>query len=86
MMGRTWLDEELMADTEPVNEGFGSEVQTSKLARTQYLVQQGVLENEITPLGEEHLEELERRDLTSAAKKKTIGHVGQSIFAQGSCG
>ena len=67
--GRTWLDEEIMADAEPVNEGFGRDVQTAKTTRTQYLVQQGILENESTPLGEEHLEELERRDLASAAKK-----------------
>ena len=68
-MGRTWLDEELMAESAPINEGFGSDVQAAKIARTQYLVQQGILENESTPLGAEHLEELERRDLASAAKK-----------------
>ncbi len=68
-MGRTWLDEGNIADTELVNEGFGSDVRAAKKARTQYLVQQGILENEGVPLGEEHLEELERRDLSSAAKK-----------------
>ena len=79
-MGRTWLDEEIVVDTEPVNDGFGNEVQAAKKARTQYLVQQGILENENTLLGEEHLEELERRDLASAAKKlsTTLGkaHLG----------
>ncbi len=76
-MGRTWLDEETMADTEPVNEGFGGDVKAAKIARTQYLVQQGILDNENTPLGAEHLEELERRDLASAAKKlsTTLGKV-----------
>jgi len=68
-MGRTWIDTEIMAGTEPVNDGFGSEVQAAKTARTQYLVQQGILENESTALESEHLEELERRDLALATKK-----------------
>ncbi len=68
-MGRTWLDVEIMADNAPVNDGFGSDVQAAKSARTQYLVQQGILENENTPLGAKHLDELERRDLACAAKK-----------------
>ncbi len=71
-MGRTWLDEEIMVDTEPVNDGFGRDVQAAKTARTQYLIQQGILENESTALGTEHLEELERRDLSSAAKKLSV--------------
>jgi len=76
-MERTWFDEEITADSTPINEGFSSDVQAAKTARTQYLVQQGTLENASAQLRSEHLEALERRDLASAAKKlsATLGKV-----------
>ncbi len=50
------------------------------------MVQQGILENENTPLGVELLEELERRDLASAAKKQsaTLGkaYLGMDVAAR----
>ncbi len=84
-MGRTWLDEELAGSETPTNDGFGGDVQAAKNRRIQYLGQQGILDNETTTLSTEHLHELERRDLTAAAKKlsATLGKTYSGLSQSG---
>jgi len=69
VIGRTWLDEELTNETSIPDTGYGAEVRAALIARRQFLMQQGILENETTVLTQSHLNALEKRDLAEAAKK-----------------
>ena len=69
VIGRTWLDEELANETSIPDIGYGAEAHAALIARRQFLMQQGILENENTALTQSHLDALEKRDLGEAAKK-----------------
>ncbi len=69
-IGRTWLDKDLQAGQEyPDAKGFGQSVRKAQSARRQYLVRQGILTKKTAAITEQHLEELERRDLANTGKK-----------------
>ena len=72
-MGRTWLDSELQSGKEyPEPKGFGRSVMDAKATRKQYLVRQGILTSENQQITEQHLDELEQRDLENTAKKLSL--------------
>lgn len=70
-IGKTWLDEELKAEKQSgTYEGFGDEVEASKVQRRQFLMQQGLLV-EKEPVSDGTLKALETLDLDAAAKALT---------------
>jgi len=67
-IGKTWLDECLLDNSSSSDsEGFGGEVETAKLQRRKFLIEQGILsgQNNITT---ENLNALEALDLDAAGK------------------
>jgi len=67
-IGKTWLDEELrMSGQSGTYEGFGEEVESAKVQRRQFLMQQGLLSGKET-VTEGTLKALETIDLDGAAK------------------
>ena len=67
-LGKTWLDEELRHQTRSGRyEGFGEQVDTAKVKRRAFLVEQGFLSDK-DRVSEATLKALETRDLKAAAK------------------
>ena len=68
-IGKTWLDEELKTGA-PVGtyEGFGEDVETAKIKRRQFLIEQGLLADKET-VTEGTLKALKTLDLDAAAKR-----------------
>lgn len=66
-IGATWLDEQLMDDSGARRTaGFGAEVETAKVARRQFLVQQGVLGDVSAEITQTTLDDLTNKDLSEA--------------------
>jgi len=67
VIGKTWLDEQLRTGmASGVYEGFGEEVETAKIQRRQFLIQQGLIVGK-DPVTEGTLKALEKLDLDAAA-------------------
>ena len=69
VIGRTWLDNELLKVETYNGAGFASEFEQAKQARRAFLVSKGILENEQVGINNTHLDELEKRDIRSAGEK-----------------
>lgn len=68
-IGATWLDEQLMDDSGARRTaGFGAEVETAKVARRQFLVQQGFLSDVSAEITQTTLDELANKDLSEAGR------------------
>ena len=68
-IGATWLDEQLMDDSGARRTaGFGAEVETAKVARRQFLVQQGVLGDVSAEITQTTLDDLTNKDLSEAGR------------------
>lgn len=68
-IGATWLDEQLIEDSGAGRAaGFGAEVETAKVARRQFLVQQGILGDVRAELTQKTLDDLTKKDLHEAGK------------------
>lgn len=66
-IGATWLDEQLIDDSGAGRTaGFGAEVETAKVARRQFLVQQGVLDVVSAEVSQTTLDNLTNKDLSDA--------------------
>ena len=77
-MGRTWLDEELAHPSGLVSDkGYGQEINSALKKRLAYLAKEALILNPDAPVTDKVLAELERRDLSSAAKQlsQDIGKV-----------
>ena len=67
-MGATWLNEHLRDfDDESEARGFGSEVETARAVRRNFLMKQGFIEKEQRRLTQSTLDALQARDLKDAA-------------------
>lgn len=68
-IGATWLDEQLMDDSGARRTaGFGAEVETAKVARRQFLVQQGILGDVSAEITQTTLDDLTNKDLSEAGR------------------
>jgi len=67
-MGRTWLDEQLqLPGSGEAPEGFGEDVESAKVLRRKFLLDEAIIEKLDERLTAEHLQTLEARDIADAA-------------------
>jgi len=69
-IGATWLDQSFAdgeADSQP--RGFGHDVEVAKAKRRDHLFKMGILKSRTAPLTDQHLTELQRRDLVGAGEE-----------------
>ncbi len=85
-IGATWLDKNLRdTDDNMSARGFGGEVEIARAERRQFLLKQGILKQLNELVTQNHLDELERRDLSAAGAElskrlgKTYVPTGQKI-------
>lgn len=74
-MGATWLDEQLRdVDDDPSARGFGSDVETARAVRRNYLMKKGIIAKTQHRLSQANLDKLRKMDLEEAG-----AHLTQAI-------